>query len=127
MRHHPKYGYSCPTPVTKSADGKTVLEWCAWKPEGGDGHSADTFNDNVPPFRDGDEGPESKQTFSNREDDGPDWNYLGRVKALCGMVNARLSGLRPVDEIQRELPIFTVLIRAIEAEAQNAVGETKSR
>jgi len=43
------------------------------------------------------------------------------------MVNARLSGLRPVDEIQRELPIFTVLIRAIEAEAQNAVGETKSR
>lgn len=25
-------GYFCSTPVRKSPDGKTVLEWCTWKP-----------------------------------------------------------------------------------------------
>lgn len=34
MRYHPKHGWSCPTPITKSADGKTVLEWCKFQPEG---------------------------------------------------------------------------------------------
>ena len=32
MRQNSK-GYFCPTPIKKSPDGKTVLEWCKWKPE----------------------------------------------------------------------------------------------
>lgn len=32
MRYNEKFGYSCPTPIEKSADGKTVLKWCDWKP-----------------------------------------------------------------------------------------------
>ena len=31
MRQNSK-GYFCPTPTKKSPDGKTVLEWCQYKP-----------------------------------------------------------------------------------------------
>jgi len=119
------YWYS-PTPVAKSADGKTVLEWCPWKPDGVSA-VATKRADGAPTPSDADMPPALPQSFNNRAlDEGtsgePDWDYIGRVKALCGMVNGRLAVGQPVEKVIEELPQFTRLVKAIEAEAKHVHG-----
>src|SRR5688572_3932433 len=120
MRYNARYGWSCPTPLKKSQDGKTVIEWCCWKPgEDGLGRSvpAESVRDDIPfPTE---ESVPSKQSFNGvplEETDGPNWVEIGRVKALCGMVNARLQNHTPAD-ILPEVPHLRRLLRHLEAEA----------
>lgn len=68
MRLSAGFGYSCPTPVKKSEDGKAVLEWCSYKP----GENDETNASDLSPASAYESMPITKQFFNGRElDDLP--------------------------------------------------------
>jgi hypothetical protein len=97
-----KYGYFCPT---KQEDGS----WCDWSAKA----------DGVPYQK----APRAQKFDSGATSPAPranprpnvDWDRLGKIKALCGMANARLSAGKTAMDVISELPSFESLLAAIES------------
>src|SRR5689334_12042096 len=84
--------------------------WCNGKPKrqapGAYAATAPTpavhLPDDEPPFTDDE--PQTEARFS-RASEGPDWEHIGRVKALCGMVNAMLQ-TRESGIVRSQIPML---------------------
>lgn len=97
-----KYGFFCPT---KQEDGN----WCDWAAKA-DG----VVYEKAPrgqKFASGAAAPAARLTGRSNVD----WDRLGKIKALCGMANARLSAGKTAMDVIGELPSFETLLAAIES------------
>src|SRR5437763_1419039 len=85
-----KYGYFCPT---KQEDGT----WCDFVA----GMDGNVYQKGAKGSKTSSGGPAPSGRPSGRAN--VDWERLGKVKALCGMANARLSAGKSPSEVISEL------------------------
>lgn len=79
-------GSYCPTPIRKSPDGQTVIEWCKWKPG---------MTSAVKPLAD-----ITREDLPSGEKE-PDWDairdeknrFIARQVAYKGVIELRIAGL----------------------------------
>lgn len=89
-------GFYCSTPMTKSADGTEVLEWCQWKPGVEATGTAPVATTN----------PDTATTKPETDESGPDWEairaeknmFIARQVAYKGAIELRAAGILKDDQ-----------------------------